>query len=206
MLTIKSEKAKKVLKLPTEFNEVTKEVLDLMTANIKLAPNYCIIAMLSKARLDAIGIANNNRTENNISVVPILAKFHEDDKDYFNKNGWNLNDRVMIAKTDIEMSLHLDIPNNPWSLSYAGNFCRNDEDLLKSILDYRIYKLPVNNPEYKMNGGFKSVVVKPNVFVNFKIVPINNIQATYDRQDFEGTESEYLTSIRNEDKPSLIIE
>ena len=135
-----------------------------------------------------------------------MAKFHEDDKDYFNKNGWNLNDRVMIAKTDIEMSLHLDIPNNPWSLSYAGNFCRNDEDLLKSILDYRIYKLPVNNPEYKMNGGFKSVVVKPNVFVNFKIVPINNIQATYDRQDFEGTESEYLTSIGNEDKPSLIIE
>ncbi len=206
MLTIKSEKAKKVLKLPTEFNEVTKEVLDLMTANIKLAPNYCIIAMLSKARLDAIGIANNNRNENSISVTPILAKFHEDDKDYFDKNRWNLNDRVLIAKTDIEMSLHLDIPNNPWSLSHVGNFCRNDEELLKSILDYRIYKLPVNNPEYKMNGGFKSVVVKPNVFVNFKIVPINNIQATYDRQDFEDTESEYLTSIGNEDKPSLIIE
>lgn len=195
MLVIKSTKAKKILSLPTDFKEVTKEILEEMVANIKVAPNYAVIALLASERLDAVCQMTKNRSEKASTIVPLLVKINDSDKDYFDKNSFNINDRVMIAKTDIEMALHLSVPNNPWSLSHVVDFCNSDDELVKSITEYRLYKLPENNPEYSMNGGFKSVVVKKNIFVNFKIVPINAIQAAYSREDFEGKPSKFIKNI-----------
>ena len=51
MIKLESNLKKYSLLIPTSINEFTPEILNSMTSNINLAPNYAIIAIIYKTKL-----------------------------------------------------------------------------------------------------------------------------------------------------------
>lgn len=162
MITIKSEKKSYGINFPTSINELTPEILDEITKQVKLPKHYCIVALCFKTRLFDFVVAMNSKKEQAVAIVPLLAKINEEDKVDANAN---VSDRIILSRSALEMGTHISLPVII-STDNARKYFSSDEELTKSIISRR-------------NPIFLDMTKKDNIIVlEFKIIPVSDIKAT----------------------------
>lgn len=163
MLQIKSKLKDFGINFPTSVNEITPEVLNAITAGVKLPKHYCIVAMVFQPKLFEFISAIKNKINTNVNVTPILAKVAEGCEEELNGN---IGDKLIIDRSSLERAVHLNLPIMINSTN-AANYINDDKELIKSITA----------------GEFNSNGVSPKIIVlEFKIVPINCVSAAVNKQ------------------------
>ena len=171
MIKLESKLKNYSLLIPTSINEFTPEIFNTITANINLAKNYAIIAILYKSKLFEFSAAIDKKYATEVGVVPMVAKISDEDAKLVNtKVGYKVN----LTRSSIERGEHINIPANAISLSKVSEFIKNDIELSKSIM----------TGEYFKEEGKTILESKNNspycYFLEFKIIPVCDIHASYD--------------------------
>ena len=163
MVPIKSINANYGINVPTNRNEITPEFLAKLTKHIHLAKNYAIVALVNKVKLwdlaASYGVVKTKGDNKDItaSVIVLLAK----------ANGelpGKIGDKVCIARTDLELGLHL---NGISSISVEGfrSYIGSDDALCKSVVNRTAFA----DTEYIY-------------LLEFKIIGFNSIKAIIDTE------------------------
>lgn len=158
MLELKSKQKSFGINFPTELSEITPEVLESITAGVKLPKHYCIVALAFRTKLFDFVTSMKNNVNNNVAVTPILAKVAEGCEQDVNAC---IGDRLIIDRSSLERSVHLNLP----TMINSGNaaaYITDDKELVKNI----------TNGTYNSNGTSAKVFI-----LEFKIVPITFISA-----------------------------
>lgn len=162
MITVKSEKKSYGINFPTSIEELTPEILQSITEQIKLPKHYCIVALCFKTRLFDFVVAMNSKKEQSVSVVPIVAKISQEDSE---ETGACTSDKIILSRSALEMGTHLSLPVLI-STENARMYFMSDADLTKSIIT-------------KSNPIFRDMTKKDNIIVlEFKIIPVSDIKAS----------------------------
>ena len=163
MLQIKSKLKDFGINFPTSVNEITPEVLNTITAGVKLPKHYCIVAMVFQPKLFEFISAIKNKINTNVNVTPILAKVAEGCEEELNAN---IGDKLIIDRSSLERAVHLNLPIMINSTN-AAKYINDDKEVMKSITA----------------GVFNSNGVSPRIVIlEFKIVPINCVSAAINKQ------------------------
>lgn len=162
MIQIKSEKKSYGINFPTSVNDLTPEILESITKQVKLPKHYCVIALCFKTTLFDFAVAMNSKKEHSISVVPVLAKISKEDSEEINAN---VSDKIILSRSSLEMGTHLNLPILI-NTDNARKYFMSDVDLTKSIINH-------TNPIYQKIGKKDNIIV-----VEFKIIPVSDIKAS----------------------------
>ena len=179
MIELKSEKKNYSVVLPTDLKEFTPEVLEALTAGVKLPKWYCIIGMCYNIKLFDIAINTTQKRDQNFTVHPILVKA---DKEDLKDTNAVVGDKIVIDRSSLERGIHLVIPTMI-SINNISNFIRDDNALRESLLKGGTGESNIINLS-KVTDSKKQSVDRiaersPSVFViEFKIVPVSDISAS----------------------------
>lgn len=169
MLIIQGQNKNFGIDVPTKESEITAEYLQTVTERVKLSKYQVIVALIMKTKVYdfCMGIRNPKKDQN-ISITSKIAKFVPCDKEHEKPAIENMvvGDIAVIDRSTIERGIHLSVPT---IISPAGlaNYLEEDKDLLTSIVT-----------------GKQPELSKQHIcLVQFKIVPIGSITATYNPED-----------------------
>ena len=169
MLLIQGQNKNFGIDVPTKESEITAEYLQTVTERVKLSKHQVIVALIMKTKIYdfCMGIRNPKKDQN-ISVTTKIAKFVPCDKESDEKpaiNNMTVGDIAVIDRSTIERGIHLSVPTII-SPSGLGNYFEDDKDLLTAIVT-----------------GKEPELAKQHIcLVQFKIVPISSITATYNAE------------------------
>ena len=169
MLLIQGQNKNFGIDVPTKETEITAEYLQTVTERVKLSKHQVIVALIMKTKVYdfCMGIRNPKKDQN-ISITTKIAKFVPCDKENNEKpaiEGMATGDIAVIDRSTIERGIHLSVPTiiSPAGL---GNYLEEDKDLLTAIV----------------TGKEPELAKKHICLVQFKIVPISCITATYNAE------------------------
>lgn len=170
MLLIQGQNKNFGIDIPTKESEITAEYLNTVTKRVKLSKHQVIVALIMKTKVYdfCMGIRNPKKDQN-ISITTKIAKFVPCDKENNEKpaiEAMFVGDIAVIDRSTIERGIHLSVPT---IISPAGlaNYLEEDKDLLTAIVT-----------------GKEPELAKQHIcLVQFKIVPMSSITATYDPED-----------------------
>lgn len=163
MLTIKSNKSSFGIKFPTDVSEVTADVLNEITKNVKLPKHYCIIAMCYKTKVFDFVASLKKNAGPTIQMTPLLAKVNADDI-ADNNPDLKIGDRVIVERASIERGTHLHLPTMV-SVTNAGKYFAKDQELISAIM----------RGQYDYGN---ELITKPEIVIlEFKILPVGEIHA-----------------------------
>lgn len=161
------------LKVFTAYSEITPEYLANCVKHIKVSKYHCIIAICAKISLYELTLANFNRNKNtDVKVSTVLAKIQDGIKDSDNiPFKGEVGDCVIVTRSAIEMGIH--VKNNTISdFNNLKAMVNGDKKFLDNLKKSEEFK-DKNNPNTLREG----------VFINFKLIPIGEIKATYKVED-----------------------
>lgn len=112
MITLKHEKVKRVINVPTSVNEITPEVLENLSQNVILSKHHILVALCWKVGFGDIFFNKGKNSDKSAQVIPLAAKLSipEDmQKDY----EWlHVGQKIILTRSAIEMGVHVHIPNS----------------------------------------------------------------------------------------------
>lgn len=171
MIKLESNLKKYSLLIPTSIKEFTPEILNSMTSNINLAPNYAIVAIIYKTKLFEFSASIDKKYPTEVGVIPIIAKISNEDA---NKVNTKVGYKVNIVRSLIERGEHINLPNNAISIDKVRSFIKNNPQLSKDIMTGEYFKQEGKTIlESKNNSPYC-------YFPEFKIIPVCDIHASYD--------------------------
>ena len=148
------------LNLPTSLSEITPEYLTSVTSHIEVAPYHAIIGIVYRCKLPEIVSTNKKSRAMSMAIVPVYVKGNigEPNPDTFSmlkkiKTG----DKLIIAGTDIERGYHVTSTRNKITIDNIINIYKYDNNFAKTVMRDQNYYY----------------------FVEFKLVPINDIKGYY---------------------------
>ena len=150
------------LYIPTNVEEIKAEDLTKVTANINLAKHYAVIALCFNTKLYDFAMTIDKGKQENIGVVPVLAKLHLDNID---ECDFKVGDKIIVDRSSIERGFHVMGRTVIQSNNFA-NYIRNNKDYLKAILAKDTNVIP------------QDVLNSNIVLLEFKIIPLNSIVAS----------------------------
>lgn len=162
MFTIKTknETGSYLINLPTTLNEIPVEYLKNVTAGVKIAPNYSLIALCHREKLSAILLANRQKKSSiQTSVVPIFISCGKTDSDFI--KALNMRDRIVVAPSQMAIAHHIAAPKNTLTVDNILNIIIDDKE---------IYNQSLFNKQ-------------PCYFLEFKLVPNCDIVAAYGNEN-----------------------
>lgn len=162
------------LNLPTMFSEIDINYLSSLVANVNVAPNYSLIAILFKEKPYAIVSGIKQGKNATVMATPIMIK-NGDSNVEFIKN-IKLGDRLTISPSDIVYGNQV---NAKWNSL--------NPNLLVDLLED-------NKQLYKETQGIMQKVY----FVDFKIVPSNVIHAAINNTSAKVVDC-YFKESKNKD-------
>lgn len=172
MIKIKSSKVGYGIKFPSDLTEITPDILNSITAQVKLPKYHCVVALAFKTTLFDFCATMSSKSNASVNVTPILAKINEDEGKEINAC---VGDKIIIDRSSLERGVHLNL-KTAISSTYASNYFAKDKDLAKAVLtksgDVSIDK-ELNNQ--LISGNSPSIVI-----LEFKICAVNDIAATID--------------------------
>ena len=170
MIEIKSEKMSYGINFPTSINELTPEILGIITDGVKLPKHYCIIALVFDTKIFEFCAAMNSSRNTNVAVTPILAKISQEDSENINAS---VGDKVIMDRSSLERGVHLNLKTAISSTS-ARNYFNSDLELAKAIMTKNDNKIIFDKTRNKKLTAAQS----PNIIIlEFKICPVNDISA-----------------------------
>lgn len=157
-----------IFKLPTKISEITSDYLKAVTDNIVIAPYYAVIASVYRAKLPEVISSNKKSRGMAVSITPLFVKANvpmETDKPTFDMMSTiEAADRIIIAGTDIERGYFLSTPNNMITMENVIKIYNHDNAFAKEVMIDQNYYF----------------------FVDFRLVPINDIKGKYDMTPSTG--------------------
>lgn len=148
-----------VLTIPGSVSEYNKNVLKQITDNIKIAPHYALVGIVTG--IAPISVFMNVTSEASISITPILAKVGDSENSFVD----NVGDIVIIDKSSLERGIHC---RNSSKTSYDC-FVKSVERMVNDKSD--IQKI--------FSGEDKDRYNKTCYVIEFKLVPISDIKGCY---------------------------
>lgn len=150
------------MNLPTKLSEITEDYLLGVTNGIHIAPYHAVIAMVYRCKLPEIISTARKKKDLATAVVPIFVKSNvpndADTKPMF--DNMTCGDKLIIGTTSLEMGNHLTCPKNFITIDNVVRIYSSDSNFAKGIMiDQNYY-----------------------YFVDFKLVPINEIKGFYSRE------------------------
>ena len=171
MLIIQGNNKTYGINVPTAEKEITASFLTKVTERVKLNKYQTIVALVMKTKIwDFCMSIRNPKKDQNVAITAKLAKFitpNPDEKDgALPIKNMSVGDIVVIDRSSIERGIHLSVPTiiSPAGLS---KYLEEDKDLLTDIVTG---KRPDLSNQYIC-------------LVQFKIVPVSTITATYDAEE-----------------------
>lgn len=154
MYDLTNKKANFSIAVPESLNEITPEVLEKLTKDIKLPKYYCLVALAYQTTSFDLAFLGKNSKPQTIKVLPILAKITDTFKEDF-----KVGDGLVINKSDIELATHCPI-NTKANVSRMIDFINSDSELAKKCTTREIVFDAVGLefkivPESAIKGAFK---------------------------------------------------
>lgn len=164
------------MNLPTKLNEITEDYLLGVTSGIHIAPYHAVIAMVYRCKLPEIISTARKKKDLATAVVPIFVKCEvprEDDYDINIYRDIKCGDKLIIGTTSLEIGNHLTCPKNFITIDNVVRIYNSDANFAKGVMiDQNYY-----------------------YFVDFKLVPINEIKGFYSRETDDSFVNPFI--IRN---------
>ena len=163
MINLRNTKRNYEVSYPTKFSELDFEKILNVVKNINVSEHYAIIALCQS--FTPFSLATLGAKQNKDMAVPVSANFVRAN-DPNNKLHAKEGDKIIISRSDLEMSVHLPVR---FGLSTA-----TIADILQD--DPKTVTMLRQNPIDE-----KGNLVKEIIIVEFKLVPISAIKATFDK-------------------------
>ena len=163
MLNLKNAKRGYELHIPTRFSEINFEALKNVISNVNVSEYYAVIALCQSFgtfQLATLG-AKSNKDMN----IPVSCNFVKAN-DPNNKINAKAGDKLIISRSDLEMSVHLPI-----------NFGLSTSVIASTIEENPEVRTALRNGPADENGN----PINELIAVEFKLVPLTAIKATIDR-------------------------
>lgn len=176
MIKLTNTKRNYQVDVPTKLSEIDFNNLVEVVDNVKISEHYAIIALCQS--FTPFSLATLGTKQNRDMAVPVSANFVKAN-DPNNKLSANPGDKVIISRSDIEMSTHLPVR---FSLSTS-----TISDILQD--DTKTTTMLRQNPVDE-----KGELVKELIIVEFKLIPLSSIKAIVDRTC--ATKDAYRTIIQ----------
>lgn len=166
MITFENPFRKFKLSLPTKLSEITPEVLTTYTKAIRLPDNYTIIALVGKFKVSSFEFVTSIESfkGNTMETYALLAKSDNEGKCKF-----NIGEKLILNKTDIEMASHLTLPIAA-SVSSFIQYITVDKDKVKTANGATIIEERLNLSNYNKDYVY---------LLQFKITPLNAIKGSF---------------------------
>lgn len=162
MIELSNDKIKVGIKLPTTVDEITPEMLEQLTSQVKLARNYVLIALCYEMRF--ADLVFDTKKQKPTKVYAKVAKASLIDNSYIDiKCG----DIIAISQSAIEMGQHVYIK------SVAS------ENAIKAFLLDKA-KLTRPNATSINPSDIQDIDSRVFLLIEFKIVPVGDIRAAFD--------------------------
>lgn len=163
MLKLQNKKRNYELNLPTNFSEINFKDIKRVIDNVNISEHYAVVALCQSFgtfQLATLGTKNTKNLNVPVSINFIMAN------DPNEKLNANIGDKVIISRSDIELSVHLPITFGLSTSSIAATIEDNSE--VRTML-----RDGVNDEDGNP--------VNEIIAVEFKLVPLSAIKATIDR-------------------------
>lgn len=166
MITLENPFRKFKLNLPTKLNEITPEVLTAYTKGVRLPDNYTIIALVGKFKVSSFEFVTSIESfkGNTMETYALLAKTDNESKCKF-----NVGEKLIMNKADIEMASHLALPIAA-SVSSFIQYITVDKDKINTANGTAIVEERLNLSNYSKDYVY---------LLQFKIVPLNAIKGSF---------------------------
>lgn len=155
----------KTFTFPSSVSVYTSDVLEKITDNIKVAPHYALVGIITELTPSTILIGG--KLDSSVTIVPVLAKVGDTDNVFSD----NIGNVVVIDKSSLERGIH----------------CTNSSNTSYSSLRKTINKIVPFGKRFNYNEDTlnKDAMKKPCYIIEFKLVPISDIHGcyTYDKVD-----------------------
>ena len=166
------------MNLPTSLNEITEDYLNGVTSHIHIAPYHCIVALVYRCKLPEIISTARKKKDLATAIVPLFVKANitlSNSSETFEMFAqMQTGDKLVIAGTDIERGYHLTCPKNFVTIDNVVRVYNSDSNFAKGVMmDQNYY-----------------------YFVDFKLVPINDIKGFYSREKDDSFVNPFI--IKNE--------
>ena len=152
------------MNLPTSLNEITEDYLLGVTNHIYVAPYYAIVAIVYRCQLGFIISTSKRKKDLATAIVPIYVRSNptsnSEETTVKMFDSMKTGDKLIIAGTDIERGYHLTCPKNFITIDNIIRIYNSDTNFAKGVM---------------MDNNFY-------YFVDFKLVPINDIKGFYSRE------------------------
>lgn len=161
MIELSNDKIKLGIKLPTNVDEITAEMLEQLTAQVKLGKGYAIIALCYEVNF--MSLVFTNKQQKATKVYTKVAKLNGD-SDFIDVK---VGDVIAIGKSSIEMGQHIHIN------SVASEKC---------ILAYLLDKAKLTRPSATsiVPADLEGIDGRNFLLMEFKVIPIRDIRAAFD--------------------------
>lgn len=158
MITLKHEKVKKVINVPTTVNEITPEVLEKLAANIYISKYYSLVALCWNVSFGDI-FFNQKDKNKGAQVIPLLAKVNVPEAEKEDYKWLEVGKKLILSRSALEMGVHIHVPN------------------AASMQSIQAWAEKINEIERPGSKGI-SINTLPQgkfVLIEFKVVPLNQI-------------------------------
>lgn len=162
MIRLENKKSNYVINVPTSFKEVNFDELLNVVRNVKVSEHYAMIALCQSFTPFNVALLGTKGKDINI---PVSANFIKAN-DPGNKIDAKAGDKLIISRSDLEMSTHLSVTFG-LSTSVIG----------ATIADNPSVATMLRTEPVDENGN----LVKELIAVEFKLVPLTAIKAVVDR-------------------------
>lgn len=164
---------------PTSIREITPEILETISNEIKLPKYYCLVALAFETKLFDFVTTIKNPKNTTLGVTPILCKLSEGFKKEIKEETeeqeiYVIGNKVIVDRSTLERGTHINIKTMINSTS-AHRFFQQHPELVKDILTNKDKEIAVDC-ETKESLATKDI--NNIVILEFKIIPVNDIVAT----------------------------
>ena len=161
MITLSNDKIKGGIKLPTNVDEITGEMLSQLSNQVEIGKHYVLIALCYQVTFTDLILVNKKQKPTKVFVK--VAKVNHDGS-YLNLN---VGDIVAISQSSIEMGQHV----------YLGTAASES-----SVRAFLLDKARLTRPSATnvLPSDLDDIDDKPFLLMEFKVVPVGDIKARLD--------------------------
>jgi len=162
MLKLRNEKRNYEINLPTNFKEINFDALVDVVKNVKISEHYAMIALCQSFNPFNLALLGTKQGKDiNVAVSANFIKSNDPN----NKVPAKAGDKIVISRTDLELSTHISIK---FGLSTSSIGATIEENPSVATM--------LRNGPVDDNGN----PVKEVIAVEFKLVPLTAIKAVID--------------------------
>ena len=142
-----------VLSLPTTIDEVSLDYLTGVTSDVRIEPNYALVALCVSDKLSTLCSNSNKNKSIDVKAISVFVRSNDPNKAIDVLPG----EKLICAPTDIMMGHEVTAPRNVLSPSKVAKLVNSTKELSAKIFTYTEYIW----------------------LVTFKLVPLNAIHGSY---------------------------